>query len=557
MSRLKLDHTKILILIAILIAVCGVVSFIVPPTIFSDPAWGFLVWKSMSAGAGFNQITIPDITDISKDITRFVAWWSPGQYLVPSLLTSLGLSLGHALAVTSLVFNILCITGFYLLFVRLGFSRLTSALSCAIIVTTALFIIQFSTYSGGTILLYGATPWIILFALRFMKMELWHIPALVLVFCVGAFFKHAFALTAVAILVSFFIYQYTESMEFDFGKLFLYGLMILACFFIFYAIVHFGYTTHDLTPNEVASTKLAAPVHPVKALLYSFVGPIYGAFSIGLFFANPLYFQGMDFPETYHYQPAVLIPFLLLTAAIVYSVVRNRERKLYAAIVLGFLGTYALFFTYFMVSAVDVGTGDRQYRMVGLLLLPAIVEIIRHHPRKLIRVGLLVIVLFFAASGITNFVWRTKIINEHDNLSPQGFSHHMISRRGLKLLLGLDSNIPAANNLFYVTFPDVALEVHRNRVISSQATQQELENLQRTKYKGRTDNLVLLMEAKLLDDGKAEAILKSFVDYDYEAWHSFAIDEKKEGTFVVYYQGTLTPALDQMGRMIVQQREDE
>lgn len=539
--------------IGLVTAVLTVLSFFYPPAIFSDPAWGFLIWKSMQAGAGFNSLTVPDIHDITGNMSRFVAWWSPGQYMVPGVFRKMGFNLGQSLTITISIFSILTIVGYYKVFLALGFSKLTTALSCAVIATTALFTMQFTTYSGGTILLYGVTPWIMLASLRFIEIKPFHIPIFVLLFLFGAFFKHSFALSAVAILFSFFLYQYLKNMEFNFRKLFIYGVKILIPFFIFYAILYFGYTSLDLTPTDVASSKFLEPVVPLRALVYGFVGPIYSFFAVGTFLSNPQLIEAWSIPENFRLNLALVIPCVILTGLIVWQILRLPGLKLYKSHALGFLLTYGLFFTYFMVAGVDVGTGDRQFRPAGIMLIPGVIELLRTYSIRPVRLPAIAVVLFFCLSGLYSVGYQMNVLRQLDNAGSLGFTHQTISRRGLALVRGLDANIPPGDHLFYVSSPEIALEIKRNRVLSSQAMQQPIEALEKLRLKGRIDNVILFLEAALLDDGKADVILKSFVDYDFTSWHSFSIDAQKEGTFVVFYQGNLSRGLDQMGRSIEQE----
>ena len=87
------------------------ISWVVLPGVFSDSAFGFLVLKSMEEGAGFNTGSMPDPENIAEDRQEFMTWWSPGQYLVPSFVTQLGLIFGRAIVLTVLLSTILGLWG--------------------------------------------------------------------------------------------------------------------------------------------------------------------------------------------------------------------------------------------------------------------------------------------------------------------------------------------------------------------------------------------------------------------------------------------------------------
>ena len=192
----------------LLIGTYTALSWAVPPNMFSDPAWGFLTWESMKSGTDFNVIRTSNFNDISRDHLAFLSWWAPGQYLVPAVFEKLGLSLGKASVITTGVFSLLGLVGYYKFLRALEFSHRTSTLSAAVIASTATFSIVFAKYTGGTVLVFGAAPWILLLCVMLKKNKLWGVPLFAAVFLAGAFFKHAFAITALAAVVSLFLYQY-------------------------------------------------------------------------------------------------------------------------------------------------------------------------------------------------------------------------------------------------------------------------------------------------------------------------------------------------------------
>ena len=79
----------IFLAIALLVAVYSVGAFVVPPEMYTDPAYGIQVWDSMLRGVPFNTFTRPDYGDIARDTHEFLAYWSPGQYLLPGPLEAL------------------------------------------------------------------------------------------------------------------------------------------------------------------------------------------------------------------------------------------------------------------------------------------------------------------------------------------------------------------------------------------------------------------------------------------------------------------------------------
>ncbi len=51
-----------------------------------------------------------------------------------------------------------------------------------------------------------------------------------------------------------------------------------------------------------------------------------------------------------------------------------------------------------------------------------------------------------------------------------------------------------------------------------------LDEIAATKFAGRTDIIFVVVQKEMLANGKAEAILRSFTDYDFENWRRTNLD---------------------------------
>ena len=63
--------------------------------------------------------------------------------------------------------------------------------------------------------------------------------------------------------------------------------------------------------------------------------------------------------------------------------------------------------------------------------------------------------------------------------------------------------------------PEIALEVHGARALISAEPERLLG---KRLYKGRVKRLMVLLDESMITSGKAEIVLKSFVDYDRAQW---------------------------------------
>src|SRR5579871_402272 len=133
---------------------------------YSDSAWGFVVADSMTRGAAFNHLLIPDPDDIARDKTLFLAVWSPGQYVFAVALEDAGLTLGAALTVVTTAFTTAGLVGWYRLYRWWGFSAATAAIAIALTAGSRHLALPFGIYNGGEVLLFGAAPWFLLLLMR-------------------------------------------------------------------------------------------------------------------------------------------------------------------------------------------------------------------------------------------------------------------------------------------------------------------------------------------------------------------------------------------------------
>ena len=106
-------HRILLLFVGLFVVVLGILIFAVPPGTDPDPCWGFMIMNSMEHGGPFNLSVSPSALDIAKNHYEFLAWWSPGQYMVPYFFKLLfKVTTGQGVSLTITVCSILGLTGF-------------------------------------------------------------------------------------------------------------------------------------------------------------------------------------------------------------------------------------------------------------------------------------------------------------------------------------------------------------------------------------------------------------------------------------------------------------
>jgi hypothetical protein len=162
------------------LAICGVlggISLLVPPFIDYDSADGFLAWRGTLLGAA-NSVITPNPANIAQDKAEFLAYWSPGQYLIPGAISLMGVPLGIAMTLTVGLSMLACLIGWAMV-VRAFTPRTSVTLLVTVLITSFRYSTHaFGTYHGGEILLQAATPWLLLTAYRVPEMNA--IPAALL-----------------------------------------------------------------------------------------------------------------------------------------------------------------------------------------------------------------------------------------------------------------------------------------------------------------------------------------------------------------------------------------
>jgi hypothetical protein len=165
-----MNLTPALIAALAISGVLGGTSLLIPPFVDLDSADGFLAWRGTLLGAA-NSVISANPANIAQDRAEFLAFWSPGQYLIPGAISLMGVPLGIAMTLTTTLSTLACLIG-WIMVVR----AFAPGTSLALLVTVLIGSFRYSTlafgiYRGGEILLQAITPWLILMAYRVPEME--------------------------------------------------------------------------------------------------------------------------------------------------------------------------------------------------------------------------------------------------------------------------------------------------------------------------------------------------------------------------------------------------
>lgn len=510
-----------------------VVAWMYPPAVNSDSATGFLVWESWQRGAAFNHVTVVDPADISRDRTYFQAWWSPGQYLIVAPWQWLGLSLGQAIAVGGFVITALGLWGYARLFLRFGFDRVTCGWAVLAVACNWTLTRTYGDYVGGEPALLAVLPWVAL-GLRAALAQRWStwlsIPAL----CwVGSMAKLSFPPVAAGLIAGFRgealvrqpLFSATNLRELARWA----GWFGLGQLLVWATYLRWG-------PNPTASH--AGENHPAWwiALPEILAFPVTSVFSLGslasrifLHPSQPLLPARIDLAWLFAGMSLWTVPLLIW-------ILRRewRIRREYARVLVGVLAAYTGFFLLVVALGSATGLEDRYFKPAGFLLLPGIVAcVIAAKPRfaAVLLGGALVLSCLYGVAAVAN---RARHLARLDNVGRRGITHNVVSREGLRVLHALDDSLPR-DALIAVPSPEMALELMRVRRLATHAIMMPPEQLAGQPHRGRTPEVIVVVNQAMRDNGKAEAWLRGFADYPFADWRVH-----RHGEWFFYHQGNFT-----------------
>ncbi len=507
----------LLLAVGIITLTLGILIFIVPPSLFPDPSWGFQVIRYMQQGHSFNLLPSPDADNIAVDTTDFLSWWSPGQYLLPYFFKSiLWLSTGKAAALTVTLCTLTGLAGYYQLFKRLGFSSRLAAISIAVIASQNYFISPFIFYPGGEILLFAFGGWFIYGCFGIKKIT-WQ--ALLFLFLAGiagfvakssALWMYAAGVACVWINLS----APKKTMQHWLRNGILLGIPFIAAI----AIIYLGYLSKGDVPSNAIGSWMVKP----ETFSFPLAAPLLSGLSIDELLNGLIYHTGGAM-LTYGWSVAIIVALALSSLLFVNYVLRRLPYNNYALALTIFYIVGTLFFSYLYIKQANVSFEGRHFRVIGLLTIPGIVYFATR--LKVSRITFGIIWAVFLCWETAYFYTEYKV-NIHSGHGPSGLSQQAYDQATLDELTRLDNRHPNSA-LFVFTSPDIGLEIQKNRILNLDMEDVTPKDIAQQKYKGKAGSIYLLMPAVYQNNGMAYNISKSFVNY-----HHFTV--KQLGNYYLY-----------------------
>jgi hypothetical protein len=485
------------------------------------------VSESADRGASFNYLAGPDFNNIAIDAPYFMTTWSPGQFFFASTLQQLGLSLGLSVAVIVAVFSIIGLVGWHTLYRAFQFPELTVTLSLTAIVLSRFFAYPFGIYDGAEVILFGLAPWATLFFYRTTFLS-WLTPVIIvavlsfLAFCKLSGVLFGFSVLAAGALAAIFPLRRDSLRVIGLTSV---GVVLFGVLFYWYWLSR-GWTA--------ASGNGEVNVFGFLAYLPLAASMTFGSsIAIGDFLARVFLFPGHKLLTTGISGPLyVLSPFAGALILALWKYLKNTHVR-YIRFALGACVLYILFMAAIDAHGGEVSLEERHFRYVSLLLMVGFIHLALITPSIIIRFFALVVFGGLMLYGSSSYLVRAKA-NLARPMSIRGFRHEtLVEPLALEFIhTVIDTQNPGAEPpLVLVTSSDVALEFRNARVIYNHADFEPDDYLRAQSYHGRVRALYVLVQTKLVENGKADIIKRSFVDYPVDGWQRVDL-----GSFSCFFQ---------------------
>jgi len=523
------SYRLLVVFTCLLVVLLGLLAFAAPPGIDPDPCYGFLVMHCMELGGHFNIGITPDPLNIAKDHAEFLAWWSPGQYLLPYFFKHLfSTNTGQAVALTTLVCELLGIIGYYKLFKKLGFTKWVAAISIAFIVSQLYFLALFTYYTGGEILIFGFMGWF-LYGCFSVKKITWQV--LLFVFAgglVGFFCKssvlwmYAASIACIWINVSmdetfkqpgtFNLFQILRDKKIFVGWL-LNGILLAIPFVFALVCIYVFYLSKGANPTSDQGATLIKP----ETFLYPLGSPIVSGFSVDDLFDGLLY-QPDGAKIAYHSVVIMLSVFAVCCLGFMLFIGKYADKK-YARAMIIFYTLACLFFGYMYLKQANISYEGRHFRIIGVLFTPGLIY-------ALFRTKLTQALFFMAWAIFVYWGYQTYHNNlaglKHTPRGTSGLSQGIYDQATIDEVVKLDSE-HLNDAVFVVTASDLAMEVTHNRVlvIDNDTPDSEIATMRNA---GKGGTLFIITPNRYAQTGRRENINKTFVDYHHFEFKNLSKD---------------------------------
>jgi hypothetical protein len=470
----------------------------------------------MLEGGAFNKITAPDPANIANDVTSFLTWWSPGQYLVPGAFVWLGADYGLALSLTVLISTVIGVIGWGQ--VARSFDVNSSVFFVFLfgLVTFRYATLPFRIYNGGEVLLFAVAPWslywlrtsvnktaAVCFAISLLSAVLLFVAKLT---GMVVFVANVLAISMLEVMRQ---RRLTSSVAFMWIAS---GIGTL-CFLVFW-----------LSRGGVPAGGSEFAVS-WGAIWSSVSGAAFSGFSVQDLGRWLLLHRSSPILSDLTPIIYVLGPLGLILMIAVWFGLRNTRYRAMAITLFAIMAFYMAAITAMNVLKAPVGFGERHLRYAGILFFLLLLVAVDHWHVPVVKGLAMAGVGAFAVYGLISYANGARELMERRYYDPlSGTSQMIVSPMVLEYLRSEVTRHNWKRAIALLPSPEAAIGLPRFRIIATHLDFTPLEIIASQTWAGRAEKIYVIVQERMLENGKAEALLKSFANYEYGAWSQLKMD---------------------------------
>ncbi len=502
---------------AAVLLVYTAVNAAVRPVIWSDSGWGLLWWYARDS-LPFNYTYVPSHDDLAKDVPMFMAEWSPGQHLLPAAVEALGVDLGLSVIIVVALSSALGLWGWYGLYRAFGFAPEPSAVAVTLVALSRHFSMPFGIYVGGEVLIFAAAPWFLLLVWNLRNLSATAILPVLAGTAVMFFAKLSGMMVACAAIGAAALCSgdswFTRR---TLLRAVVSGVTIAIVAVVFYVTWYSRGWTAVVSAGSFRWTDFASAVVFTIGCNWS------AALSLGDLGNLILLHPGRQILTSPVPIACAFAPLAIATGFVLWRRLRSSYAE-YLRFVFCTAAAYGAVMILIWSTGAAVGLEERYFRTTSMLFLVGVVQCFFELRRGIARSAMLAIAALTSAYGLASNAMHVRT-NLQYPLSARGFRHSAANQPVIDFIHALDADTPyPRSTLIYVPSPEIGLDVRRVRVMAIHADYIPAEALAKIVYHGHVPRLYVIVPDKLLADGKAELLLRSFVDYPRGRWRSKALD---------------------------------
>jgi hypothetical protein len=383
--------------------------------------------------------------------------------------------------------------------------------------------LPFRMYDGGEVLLFGAAPW----SLYAMRLAVNKSPILCLVISLFSaallFFAKltglvVFAANVAAISLLTLVNQ--RRLNSSIIAMWVAAAVGVLCFFMLWVAHGAVPALRPWTPGEGSSfTSGWLPIW------FSITGATFSGMSavdfLGWFLGHPRV-RIMSDPGLLNY---VFGPLGLLLMVWVWFRLRRTHYRDMAILMLTIILLYGIAIAAMYFRQASVSFDYRHFRYAGILFCLLVLTTIDQWRVPLVKTSTCMIVIVFGLFGLKNFVTDTYAqfrVAYYDPVS--GISQDTVSPRVVEYLRSETRRQNFQRPIAVLPSPSAAISLPRFRIMYIPPQYLSLEQLDAFKFAGRAEKIFLVVQEQMLQNGKAEAELRSFANYEFDKWEQMNLD---------------------------------